>query len=173
MSKPITPTEDFIELQPADPTDYPEILSLNTNAVPDVNLIDATILASLHDQALALLVARDRRDGQIAGFLLILDEAADYASVNYLFFKEHYPAFVYVDRIVVGPDHQRLGIGKRFYQQLFELGADKPAACEVNVYPMNEQSLTFHRQLGFETVGEQETEGGSKRVALLLRNAAP
>lgn len=171
MTNSASPTKDFIDLQPAELADYPAILALNADAVPDVNLIDHQALQSLHEQALALIVARDLRDDSIAGFLLILDESAHYESVNYRFFKNGYEAFVYVDRVVVSPDHQRLGIGKRFYQRLFELSADRPAACEVNVRPMNQQSLSFHQQLGFEKIAEQETEGGSKRVAMLLRPA--
>jgi predicted GNAT superfamily acetyltransferase len=34
---------------------------------------------------------------------------------------------------------------------------------------MNAPSLRFHERLGFEPVGEQQTEGGDKRVRLLVR----
>jgi len=150
--------------------DYPALLILNRNAVPDVNLIDATKLGNLHQQSVTLMVARDSEaPDSVAGFMLALDENASYDSVNYRFFQQHYPEFLYVDRIVVSPDYKRLGIGKRFYQRLFDQAGNRPVTCEVNLLPANPDSLAFHTRLGFKQVGEQDTEGGSKRVVLLLR----
>ena len=164
---------ESIELQPATANDYEVILALNSNAIPDVNLLDRKVLKSLHKQAVALIVARDMRTpvsgGSVGGFMLLLDEHADYASANYQYFKRHYESFLYVDRIVVSPEHQRMGIGRRLYEELFQLAGEFPATCEVNVVPPNPRSLAFHEQLGFSKVGEQDTEGGSKRVALLVR----
>jgi hypothetical protein len=39
--------------------------------------------------------------------------------------------------------------------------------CEVNVRPANESSMRYHETHGFLKVGSQETEGGSKEVAML------
>ena len=41
--------------------------------------------------------------------------------------------------------------------------------CEVNVKPRNEGSLRFHHRLGFREVGQQDTEGGAKRVSMLAK----
>jgi len=41
--------------------------------------------------------------------------------------------------------------------------------CEVNLRPPNEGSMHFHQRLGFRQVAEQESEGGTKTVALLVR----
>ena len=158
-----------IELRDARSEDYPEILRLNTAAVPNVNQIDAEKLKELHQQAAALVVAQEKGSGDIAGFLLIITEGADYDSLNYQYFTANYPSFAYVDRVVVSPDHQRKGIGRLFYQCLFEIAAGRPTTCEVNIEPPNEQSMAFHQQLGFTPVAEQATEGGTKRVALMVR----
>jgi predicted GNAT superfamily acetyltransferase len=39
--------------------------------------------------------------------------------------------------------------------------------CEVNVRPRNDASLAFHEAIGFREVGQQDTDGGAKRVSLL------
>lgn len=39
--------------------------------------------------------------------------------------------------------------------------------CEVNIQPANASSMEYHRQFGFNQVGEQQTDGGSKVVALM------
>lgn len=162
-------SNELIRLREANVEDYAEILRLNTDAVPDVNLIDNATLQHLHDQAAAFMVAEDKLSATIAGFLLVMTDGAAYDSLNYQYFTANYTNFAYVDRIVVSPDHQRKGIGKLFYQYLFHFAGDRPATCEVNVEPPNEQSMAFHKQLGFASVGEQATEGGTKRVALLVR----
>ena len=158
----------MIRIERAEYRDHPEILALNEAAIPAVNRIDAGELANLHDQAETLLVAR--ADAQVLGFLLALNERADYGSLNYRYFREHFDRFAYVDRIVVGDANRGQGIGARLYAALFEQASGTPrVTCEVNLRPPNPASLRFHEHLGFQVVGEQDTEGGSKRVALMVR----
>ena len=67
-----------------------------------------------------------------------------------------------------------MGIGAGLYRNLFEsLPQASRVTCEVNVRPPNPGSMAFHRDLGFTVVGEQDTEDGAKRVALMVREAMP
>ncbi len=150
------------------PEDYAQILELNEAAIPAVNRIDEQTLADLHRQAELLIVARS--DEHLAGFALILNERAAYGSPNFQYFNNAYDRFLYMDRIVVSKDYRRTGIGAGLYAKLFESAAASPrVTCEVNVLPPNPGSLSFHKSLGFEVVGEQDTDGGAKRVALMVR----
>ena len=154
------------------PSDYPAILRLNDGAVPHVNSIPEEKLAHLHRQSFYLGVARGGDGGgEVAGFLLALAEDADYDSENFAYFRRRFARFVYVDRIVVAPAFRRAGVGAALYGDLARrLPDDCPSlTCEVNVRPANPESLAFHRKLGFEDVGEQETGGGAKRVCLLAK----
>jgi len=163
---------DPISITPADCADHAAVLALNNDAVPNVNRIDLTRLAELHDLSIYFSVARAASG--IAGFLLALDDTAAYDSLNFRYFQDRYPAFIYVDRVVVHPDHHRAGIGARLYADLLSCTASRATmlACEVNLEPPNAGSIRFHRQLGFVPVGEQRTEGGSKRVSLMIRDRA-
>jgi predicted GNAT superfamily acetyltransferase len=159
-----------LRYEPATLADYADILALNDGAVPAVNRIDADDLAGLHHQAEALIVARS--NDAVAGFLLALNETAVYASLNFQYFRHRYDRFVYVDRIVVDPGHRRMGIGAGLYEALFDATSSAPrVTCEVNLRPPNPGSLAFHGKLGFRVVGEQDTEGGDKRVALMARTS--
>lgn len=161
----------MIEYRAADESHYQAILALNEGAIPAVNRIDRGELLHLHRQSRALIAALDGR--VLAGFLLALDETAEYGSPNFLYFREAFDRFVYVDRIVVSPDHRRLGIGAGLYRRLAEITDDAPRiTCEVNLEPPNPGSLSFHEGLGFRIVNEQDTENGAKRVALLVRQKA-
>lgn len=163
-----------IELGLATTGDYPGILALNEAAVPNVNSIDAGVLENLHEQSLLLAVARDTAadDPAIAGFLLALPETATYGSINFGYFKSRYPNFAYVDRVVVNAGYRRGGIGRQLYAFLIESAQRKERiTCEVNVRPPNPVSLSFHTSLGFAAVAEQDTEGGAKRVALMVRES--
>jgi hypothetical protein len=155
------------------PADYPAILTLNDDAVPHVNSIPEHALTHLHGQSVYLGVARSvNAPDQLAGFLLALPESAEYDSENFGYFKCRYARFVYIDRIVVGANFRRAGVGAALYADLIRhLPQDCPSlTCEVNLRPANPGSLAFHRGLGFEPVGEQETGGGAKRVCLLAKS---
>ena len=79
----------------------------------------------------------------------------------------------YIDRIVVSPSAKGTGIGRALYESVFEharqCGANEVTA-EINVRPANPSSMAFHERLGFQRLSEQETKGGSIRVALLARS---
>jgi len=159
-----------LSIRQAVPADYPAVLALNEGAVPSVNSIPLDKLAHLHRQSVYFGVACDDRG--LAGFLLALDEGAHYDSINFRYFQRHYPRFAYVDRVVVRPERHRAGIGLRLYADLLAVVTRSVplVACEVNLEPPNPGSLSFHERMGFEPVGEQLTEGGSKKVCLMIRS---
>ncbi|RMH75788.1 MAG: GNAT family N-acetyltransferase [Actinomyces sp.] len=151
-------------------TELPRILELNQGAVPAVSTLDAERLAWFAEVADAFLVARV--GDEVAGFLIGLGPGVDYASENYRWFAARYDHFVYVDRVVVAPGHRDAGIGGRLYEAFAAHGvatASPVMLAEVNLRPPNEGSLRFHTRHGFVPVGEQDTEGGTKRVVLLER----
>jgi len=156
-------------IKPARTADYGSILTLNEAALPHVNSIGVAELSALSKQAFALdLVWSDQT---AAGFMLALREGSDYRSLNYRWFSKHYSQFVYVDRIVVAEPFARQGLGRLLYTRL-EKRASQAApvlACEVNLRPANPESLAFHKLLGFNEVGRQETENGEKQVALMIK----
>lgn len=109
--------------------------------------------------------------GEPAGFLLAMDQTADYDSLNFLWFRERYRRFVYIDRIVVGASHRRNGIGAALYEDLEQWARSRTPmlACEVNLRPANEPSMRFHERIGFTPVGSQETDSGRKTVSLMIK----
>ena len=151
--------------------DEAEILALNEAAVPHVSSLSAAKLASLREQSIYTVVARSSQ-GELAGFILALDETAEYDSVNFGWFHQRYAHFAYVDRIAIAPSFYRQGIGRELYAAVINLiqGRYPTLACEVNLRPPNLISETFHAQLGFVEVGQQDTEGGAKRVVMLTQD---
>ena len=162
------------ELRPVSESDLPGVLALNNAAVPAVNELDAENVAWFSEHAAAFDVAVDG-DG-LVGFLIGLTEGSSYGSPNYGWFRERYERFVYVDRVVVAPRSRSQGVARRLYDRLAAVGATSGAPvmlAEVNLRPRNDVSLTFHERYGFRPVGEQDTEGGAKRVVMLERDLTP
>ena len=159
------------QLSIATQADEAEILALNEAAVPHVSSLSAAKLASLREQSIYTGIARSPQ-GELAGFILVLNETADYDSVNFGWFHQRYAHFAYVDRIAIAPSFHRHGIGRDLYAAVIHLiqGRYPTLACEVNLRPPNLISETFHAQLGFVEVGQQDTEGGAKRVVMLTQD---
>lgn len=162
-----------VTVRPATEADLPAVLAMNNQAVPAVNTHSEASLAALWSTSTELVIAD--LDGACAGFLLLLDgPGREYDSTNYAWFSERYESFYYVDRIVVGEHSRGAGIGRVLYEWAIANGAGRyPVLCaEVNIRPRNDVSLTFHETMGFVAVGEQDTEGGDKRVVMLARSLA-
>jgi uncharacterized protein len=145
------------------------IHAMNEQALPHVNSVsEAYFITQIGNGSYFRAVYHGSRP---AAFLLAMDETADYDSLNFLWFRNRYPAFVYIDRIVVGSEHRRAGFGAALYSDLFKWASGRTPrlACEVNLRPPNEPSVRFHAGLGFVPVGTQETDGGGKTVSLMVR----
>jgi predicted GNAT superfamily acetyltransferase len=84
-----------------------------------------------------------RRIGEVDGFLMAFDQGAAYDSPNYLWFRQRYRRFVYVDRVVVAPAARGRGYAGLLYADLFDragrTGHDI-VVCEVNRDPPNPAS---------------------------------
>jgi uncharacterized protein len=162
------------ELSPISASDVTLVTPLS-NALLALNNEHALELSRLTPARLRHLAAQAfyaRRIGEVDAFLLAIDERADYDSPNFLFFRNRYPRFVYVDRIVVASSARGRGLAQRLYRDLFTQAAHAGhdcVVCEVNSEPPNPASNAFHERLGFSPVGSASIHGGSKTVRYLLR----
>lgn len=143
--------------------DLDAVHAINEAEVPAVGSASRAALRDLADWSVIALVAEI--DGEVAGFCLVLGPGSDYGSMNYRWFCDRYDDFVYLDRVAIAPTFQRRGIGRRLYAEVERRAAEiRPNAnwftLEVNLRPRNDQSLSFHADLGFSEVGRQETDYG-------------
>jgi predicted GNAT superfamily acetyltransferase len=155
---------------PVAPDAEPALLALN-NA-------HAAELSWLEPARFGVLLARAfhaRQIGAAEAFLLAFDQDADYDSPNFLWFRERYPRFVYIDRVAVAPVARGRGHARRLYADLMEAATARGhdlVLCEVNSAPPNPASDAFHAALGFTEVGQADIHGGSKTVRYLMRTLA-
>jgi hypothetical protein len=159
-------------LRPATLADFATIVALNEGEVQHTSVMDEARLGELHAMAAYHRIAVV--DGEVAAFLLALREDAPYRNDNHGWFAARYPRFLYVDRIVVGPQGAGLGLGSQLYRDLFGTArADGVpiVCCEYNIEPPNEPSRRFHDKFGFREVGSQWLDGGKKRVSLQIAEA--
>jgi hypothetical protein len=161
-----------MNLRPAQPEDFPTVLALNEESVRFLSPLSAERLVALDREAALHLVIE--RDDAVIAFLLAFREGAAYDSVNYLWFAQRYPSFLYIDRVVVRQDVQAGGAGTLLYRRAFAHAADTGVpmlACEFDVEPPNPASARFHAGFGFREVGRQAVADGRKRVSLQVAAA--
>lgn len=147
--------------------DLEDVWRLNERSVPHVSSVDLATMQWFARNAHHFRVAT--RNGALAGFLIGLRPGLSYGSQNYRWFSTHYRDFGYVDRVAVAEDARRMGVATGLYADFAATlrPAVRVMTCEVNIRPANEASMRYHEQLGFLQVGSQQTEGGTKEVALL------
>lgn len=145
------------------------VLALNNTAGPSILALDAPRLHRLWEVADYFRVAEV--DGLLAGFLVAMQQSADYDSPNFLWFRERYPAFVYVDRIVVASTRRGAGVGRVLYadiQSFSEVRAPM-LTSEVFLEESSGGALLFHGTFGYGEVGQQVMDGTGRRVSLLAK----
>ena len=147
--------------------DEAAVLALNNAHAVELSWLDAARLAHLLQQAF-----HARTIGDLDAFLIAFDQAADYDSPNYLWFRQRHARFVYIDRVVVTAAARGRGHARRLYANLFDRARDAGhdlVVCEVNADPPNPASDAFHAALGFIEVGSASIHAGSKTVRYLAR----
>jgi predicted GNAT superfamily acetyltransferase len=150
--------------------DFPAILALNAESVHFLSPLDETRLHHLHAQAAYHRVVEI--EDRVAAFLLAFREGADYDSPNYRWFARHYPAFLYIDRVVVARVAQGQGLGAKLYDDILTFAARSGVArltCEFDLHPPNPPSAKFHQRYGFREIGTQWIGAGKKQVSLQMR----
>lgn len=160
---------DIVTIRDAVAADHGAILALNLESEQLVSPMDAARLAQLDAQAAYHRVVEI--DGQVAAFLLVFREGADYDSPNYRWFAERYPRFLYIDRIIVSEAYQGRQLGRALYEDLFafaKAGDIETITCEFYVVPFNEGSSRFHAKFGFREVGQQWVANDTKQVSLQI-----
>jgi predicted GNAT superfamily acetyltransferase len=145
--------------------DLPAVLALNNAHAAEVNALTGDALAALVAVATFACVI----DGRL-GFMLVLSEATPVQGPNHAWFAARYPAFLYIDRVVVAAEARGRGLARRMYDELAAIAAGRPLCCEVNLVPPNPASLAFHDRLGFAACGEADDPRNGKRVRYLSRS---
>ncbi len=145
------------------------ILALNNNAGSAILPLDAARVRHFHDTADYFRVAE--RDGNLAGFLIGYGSGSAHDSSNFAWFREHYPSFFYIDRIVVSSRRRGGGVGRAFYadaQSFAELRYPQ-LACEVFLDHGADQALLFHGSFGFKEVGQHKMDEAEVRASMLMK----
>ncbi len=158
-----------LSIRDVQPHELDSVLAINNAAGATILPLDAEALHSLYEQASYFRMAEI--DGHIAGFLPAMREDSDYGSTNFRWFRERYPEFVYIDRIVVAKPYRGLGLGRVFYADATSYAETRVPllACEVFLEPRDDVSLLFHGTYGFQEVGQRIMAKNGRRVSLLAK----
>ncbi len=146
------------------------VLALNNNAGSAILPLDAERLRYFYDNAEYFRVAE--RDGALAGFLVGFGSGSSHDSSNFAWFAERYPAFFYIDRIVVASRRRGGGVGRAFYadtQSYAELRYPH-IACEVFLDHGADAALLFHGSFGFREVGQNTMADVDVRASMMLKD---
>lgn len=156
-----------LALREACESDLDAVLAINNAAGPGILPMDGPHLRALYDTADYFRIAEV--DGHAAGFLIAFREDADYESTNFQWFTERYPAFVYIDRVVIAGNMRGRGLGRVFYADVHSYAEVRVPllACEVFLEPPNDTVVLFHGTYGFRELGQQVMPGTQRRVSLL------
>ncbi len=164
-----------IKIRNARKDDLEHLLELNQSNLPHVGSITQREMEHLHRQAIHFPVAEF--NGQTAGFFIAFDPEADYASLNFIWFKNAIPLLCIsiassslprpAAKVLPAPCTGR-------DLEHFAGGSQIPLmACEYNLRPKNDISRQFHQRYGFSEVGTQETENGRRTVSLQIKPVTP
>ncbi|MBS2031397.1 MAG: GNAT family N-acetyltransferase [Deltaproteobacteria bacterium] len=154
-----------VSTRPIDAATLPDALALNNAHAIELSLQTSESFARLVERAFFA-----RWTAHCEALLIAFDEAAPYENENFLWFRARHSRFVYVDRVVVRPEHRGRGLARALYAELFaraRAAGKVRVVCEVNSEPPNPASDAFHAALGFREVGSAKLQNADKRVTYL------
>jgi uncharacterized protein len=143
------------------------LLHLNNASASETSLLTREKLDRMISSAVVATVIKPS-----AAFLLAFEQGDGYDGQHFLWFRNRFDSFIYVDRVIVSEQHRRLGLGRWLYADLFRRAEHRghtSIVCEVNSQPPNPTSDAFHAAQGFEEVGSATIDDGAKTVRYLLR----
>jgi uncharacterized protein len=145
------------------------VLALNNAAGPGILPMDAARIRFFWENAEYFRVAEE--DGLLAGFLIALSHRAPHSSSNFLWFRERFPEFMYVDRVVIASSRRSSGVGRVFYGdvQSFSEVRVPLIAAEVFLEPGSHPALLFHGTFGFREVGQHLMQETNRRASMLVK----
>jgi len=158
---------DLLPIEPIAPADEPAVLTLNNLHAAELSWLVPERLSKLLGEAF-----HTGRIGSVEAFLITFDQDADYDSPNFLWFRQRYRRFVYVDRVAVAAAARGRGHARRLYEELFAramAAGHTLVTCEVNADPPNPASDAFHAALGFGEAGAAAIHGGTKTVRYYVK----
>ncbi len=166
-----SPSPEPLILRDVAPADFAAILALNDADVESLAPLSWSQLEHLAAIASSFRIAEAAH--KVAGFLVAISSVCDHQSLNFRWFKQRYPRFIYIDRVVVGERARRSGVASKLYADLETHAATLASpllTCEVNARPSNAASLAFHQRCGFQAVGLEERDNGAKAVSMLVKS---
>ena len=105
-------------LRDATLADWPAILLMNAELVEHLSPMDEGRLRALAEAACYFRVVDV--NGAVAGFLLAFRKGASYDGAIFQLFDARASDFVYIDRVVVGPEFRGHHIASRLYNDVAE-----------------------------------------------------
>ena len=157
--------------QPISDSIVPKILTLNNAHSVELSWLDVDRLKSLLRQAFYA-----RMIGSADAFLLAFDQSASYDSPNYMWFRQRYTRFVYVDRVVVSPSMRGRGYARLLDTDLFEQArraAHHVVVCEVYSDPPNPAPMLSTRLSNFRKLVRQPFTRAARLSATSLVRFEP
>ena len=126
-----------IEIADITPADYDFVLRVNEENVEVLAPMDEEMLAFFFE--IAELFKVIKVDGERAAFIIAIKDGAQNDNpnygVNYAWFSERYPRFLYLDRIVIDVPFRRIGLGRKIYDYVEEHAREigvPYVTCEVD-----------------------------------------
>ncbi|NYT03280.1 MAG: GNAT family N-acetyltransferase [Candidatus Methanofastidiosa archaeon] len=103
----------------------------------------------------------------VVGFLMVMDHNTEYDSINFLWFKNKFKKYYYIDRVIVDESMRGKGIASMLYKEVINNKGPVPLVAEVAIEPPNEGSVKFHDKVGFKEVGTLTSDGKKVRMYYL------
>ncbi len=153
-----------MSIRRANEKDFPSILDLNNIESKWVGKKEIDFFRKYMDIPIFNVFEVNER---IVGFLMAMDENTDYDSINFLWFKNKFNKFYYIDRVIVDQSMRGKGIASLLYKELIDTKGDIPLVAEVSINPSNEGSIIFHDKIGFKDVGALISGGKKVRMYYL------